>query len=87
MEKEREAAEKKAEAQRKKALKPGEAQKGIVVDIDTKLLEAPFGGFLLQEIQNLGVRNSVVCPRPSVRLSVRSSIVPTLTDKNTAHVY
>ena len=55
LEKEREAANKKAEAQRKKALKPGEAPKCIVVDLDAKLLEAQFGGLLLQEIQALGV--------------------------------
>ena len=56
LEKEKEAAVKKVEAQRKKALRPGEAPKCIVVDLDTKLLEAHFGGLLLQEIQTLGVR-------------------------------
>jgi len=64
LEKEREAAAKKADAQRKKALKPGEAHKCIVVDIDTKLLEAPIGGFLLQEIQNLGAATQIE-PHPA----------------------
>jgi len=59
LEKEREAANKKAEAQRKKALKPGEAPKCIVVDLDAKLLEAQFGGLLLQEIQALGAGTQI----------------------------
>lgn len=59
LEKEKETAEKRAAAQRKKALKPGECQKGITVDLDTKLLESDFGGILLQEIQTLGAGTQI----------------------------